>query len=380
MYDGLLVIDADAHKMENPVVFFDYLDAPYRARLSSRTDRYGQQRLVIRDLDPAHRAGPSSSASSRSPTGRARAPSPRSIPRPRSAASSTASASSTWIARAIDAQVLYGSMTPQLRGDHRSRARRRLHARLQHYIADDCRAVARPALPGRLHLARRRRRGRARGAPLRRGARDDRRARAAEPAGAASGGARTRSRRSACRSTSRHPDFHPILAAAAELDVAARRARLAGRLPAVGDRRAGRHVHPVAHLRAPEPDADGARDVRLRRRLRPLPDAAHGLPRGRLRLGCPTWCTPSTSTGRSASATSTPDAHAARPVRRASCCASAAGTTRSAIRCASCARRCTSTGARQQRAARRRHRRVHLRASRASTTIRSTSSAAARSS
>src|SRR6184192_3184380 len=52
MYDGLLVIDADAHKMENPVVFFDYLDAPYRDRLASRTDRYGQPRLVVRDRDP----------------------------------------------------------------------------------------------------------------------------------------------------------------------------------------------------------------------------------------------------------------------------------------------------------------------------------------
>src|SRR5262249_57848827 len=52
MYDGLLVVDADAHKMENPLVFFDYLDAPYRRRLSSRTDRHGQPRLVIRDLDP----------------------------------------------------------------------------------------------------------------------------------------------------------------------------------------------------------------------------------------------------------------------------------------------------------------------------------------
>jgi predicted TIM-barrel fold metal-dependent hydrolase len=52
MYDGLLVIDADAHKMENPVVFFDHLEAPYRDRIWSRIDRYGQQRLVVRDRDP----------------------------------------------------------------------------------------------------------------------------------------------------------------------------------------------------------------------------------------------------------------------------------------------------------------------------------------
>lgn len=52
MYDGLTVIDADAHKMENPVVFFDYLDPVYRDRFESRRDRFGQQRLVIRDRDP----------------------------------------------------------------------------------------------------------------------------------------------------------------------------------------------------------------------------------------------------------------------------------------------------------------------------------------
>ena len=39
MYDGLMVVDADAHKMENPVVFFDYLDARFRDRLASLTDR-----------------------------------------------------------------------------------------------------------------------------------------------------------------------------------------------------------------------------------------------------------------------------------------------------------------------------------------------------
>ena len=36
MHDGLLVIDADAHKMENPVIFFDYVEASQRERLGSR--------------------------------------------------------------------------------------------------------------------------------------------------------------------------------------------------------------------------------------------------------------------------------------------------------------------------------------------------------
>ena len=53
MFDGLSVIDADSHKMENPLVFFDYLEPPYRDRLSSKTDRYGQQRLVIYDFNPS---------------------------------------------------------------------------------------------------------------------------------------------------------------------------------------------------------------------------------------------------------------------------------------------------------------------------------------
>ena len=80
------------------------LRLPGRARTatgsSSRTDRYGQPRLVIRDLDPRTgrpRPGARVPAARRA---RARARSPRSIPRPRSAASSTASASSTWTARA----------------------------------------------------------------------------------------------------------------------------------------------------------------------------------------------------------------------------------------------------------------------------------------
>jgi predicted TIM-barrel fold metal-dependent hydrolase len=52
MHDGLLVIDADSHKMENPVLFFDYLDPAFRDRFGSRTDRYGQQRLVVHDWNP----------------------------------------------------------------------------------------------------------------------------------------------------------------------------------------------------------------------------------------------------------------------------------------------------------------------------------------
>lgn len=35
------------------MLFLDDVEAPYRDGLSSQTDRWGQQRLVIRDFDPA---------------------------------------------------------------------------------------------------------------------------------------------------------------------------------------------------------------------------------------------------------------------------------------------------------------------------------------
>ena len=208
------------------------------------------------------------------------------------------------------------------------------------YIADDCRAWRGRLFPVGLHLAGRRRRGGARGAPLRRGARHDRRPRAAEPAGAASGGA------------GRVPG-----GAAAE-------ARLSSGLPSRSSRRrssstsrVGVHGSPGVYL--PSGIAEqvdtfilshifGHRNqmqmalaaMRVRGPVRPLPDAAHGLPRGRLRLGARIWCTPSTSTGRSASATSTPGSACRADGSRASCCASGSAPTADAIRCARSARRC----------------------------------------
>ena len=47
-----LVVDADSHKCENPVVFLDYVEAPYRDRISFVRDRYGEQRIRILDRDP----------------------------------------------------------------------------------------------------------------------------------------------------------------------------------------------------------------------------------------------------------------------------------------------------------------------------------------
>ena len=46
------VVDADSHKCENPAVFFDYIPAGYRDRISLLRDRYGEQRFRILDRNP----------------------------------------------------------------------------------------------------------------------------------------------------------------------------------------------------------------------------------------------------------------------------------------------------------------------------------------
>lgn len=46
------VIDADAHKCENPVVFLDYVERAQRARLGFVRDRWGEQRIRVLDRDP----------------------------------------------------------------------------------------------------------------------------------------------------------------------------------------------------------------------------------------------------------------------------------------------------------------------------------------
>jgi uncharacterized protein len=52
MFRGAPVIDADSHKIENPVVFLDYVDARYRDRVRVVTDAYGEQRVAITDRNP----------------------------------------------------------------------------------------------------------------------------------------------------------------------------------------------------------------------------------------------------------------------------------------------------------------------------------------
>jgi predicted TIM-barrel fold metal-dependent hydrolase len=139
MYDGLTVIDADSHKMENPLFFFDYLEAPYRARLFARKDRFGQQRLVVRDRDPR--------------TGRTDLE--RMFPQPDGPGKGAYAAIHPETAiggvfnrirlehmdrEGIDAQVLYGSMTLAFETIlDRDLAVACMRA-YNDYIADDCRA------------------------------------------------------------------------------------------------------------------------------------------------------------------------------------------------------------------------------------------------
>jgi predicted TIM-barrel fold metal-dependent hydrolase len=52
MFRGAPVIDADSHKIENPIVFLDYVDARYRDRVRVVTDQYGEQRVAITDRNP----------------------------------------------------------------------------------------------------------------------------------------------------------------------------------------------------------------------------------------------------------------------------------------------------------------------------------------
>jgi predicted TIM-barrel fold metal-dependent hydrolase len=48
-----MVIDADAHKCENPVVFLDYVEPAFRGRLGFVRDRFGEQRIRILDRHPS---------------------------------------------------------------------------------------------------------------------------------------------------------------------------------------------------------------------------------------------------------------------------------------------------------------------------------------
>jgi predicted TIM-barrel fold metal-dependent hydrolase len=140
MYDRLPVIDADAHKMENPVVFFDYLDAPHRDRLSSRTDRYGQQRLVIRDRDP--RTGTEIERVFPQPDGPGKGAYCAIHPETAIGGLFNRVRLEHMDREGVDAQVLYGSMTLSFEALLDPELAVACMRAYNDYIADDCRPYA----------------------------------------------------------------------------------------------------------------------------------------------------------------------------------------------------------------------------------------------
>src|SRR2546425_4860644 len=152
MYDGLLVIDADAHKMENPVVFFDYLDAAHRDRLASRTDRSGQPRLVVHDRDP--RTGAALERVFPQPDGPGKGAFAAIHPETAIGGVFNRIRLEHMDREGVDAQVLYGSMTLSFESILDPELAVACMRAYNDYIADDCRSYAGRLFPvGYLSLA-----------------------------------------------------------------------------------------------------------------------------------------------------------------------------------------------------------------------------------
>jgi hypothetical protein len=99
MFRGAPVIDADSHKIENPMVFLDYVDARFRGRVRVVTDQYGEQRVAITDRNP-HTGAADLVRLYPQPTASGRARTVPTMPRRRWVRCSTGSACSTWTAKA----------------------------------------------------------------------------------------------------------------------------------------------------------------------------------------------------------------------------------------------------------------------------------------
>ncbi len=137
MHDGLLVIDADAHKMENPVVFFDYLEPKYRDRVHGMTDRHGQQRLVIHDRDP--RTGAELERVFPQPEGPGKGAFCAIHPETAIGGIFNRIRIEHMNGEGIDAQVLYGSMTLSFESVLDPELAVACMRAYNNYIADDCR-------------------------------------------------------------------------------------------------------------------------------------------------------------------------------------------------------------------------------------------------
>jgi len=146
MYRGLRVIDADSHKMENPFVFFDYLDPAYRGRIGSRIDKYGERRLVIRDFNPATGANDLDRVFPR-PEGHGKGAFAAIHPESAIGAVFNRIRLEHMDREGIDGQVLYGSMTLAFEAIvDRDLAVACMRA-YNEYIAEDCRPWAQRIFP-----------------------------------------------------------------------------------------------------------------------------------------------------------------------------------------------------------------------------------------
>jgi predicted TIM-barrel fold metal-dependent hydrolase len=140
MHEGLPVIDADAHKMENPVVFFDYLERAYRDRVHGMTDRHGQQRLVIHDRDP--HTGAALERVFPQPEGPGKGAFCAIHPETAIGGVFNRIRIEHMDAEGIDAQVLYGSMTLSFAAILDPELAVACMRAYNDYIADDCRPYA----------------------------------------------------------------------------------------------------------------------------------------------------------------------------------------------------------------------------------------------
>jgi uncharacterized protein len=137
MFQGAPVIDADSHKIENPVVFIDYIERPYRDRVQVVKDKYGEQRIAITDKHPYSDA----------PTFVRLYPQPDGLGKGAYRALHPETAMGALFNRVrlehmdqegIDVQVIYGSLTLVLAGLIDTELSVALCRAYNNYIHDDC--------------------------------------------------------------------------------------------------------------------------------------------------------------------------------------------------------------------------------------------------
>ena len=294
---GRPVIDADSHKCENPVVFFDYVAAPYRGRIRFMRDRFGEQRFRI--LDRARTGAASSSASSCSPraTAKGRPPVPR-RDHDRRSVQSRAHRAHGPRERRSPGDLRLGRAGLQLAGRSQS-SRPRSAAPTTTTSARTARRSG-AAAPGRRAAAAGPGRGGAGAAPLRGRARHAGRHLLAEPAAPHPAAPDRFPDDARAASTSRIRTSSRSSPRRERHDVAIGIHGAPGFQLAGGSLGPARQLHAGPRVRQSHHAADGAREADLRRRDGAPSRAALRLPRGRLRLAARLDAQPARALARSA--------------------------------------------------------------------------------